>query len=146
MRTIMKKVIDGAVYDTSTARALGCTEYSHPGDFHYTCETLFVTRANKYFLHGEGGAMSQYAKSLGGGTFQGSEKIIPLSLDEAKKWAEENLTGDEYEAAFGKIVEDDKAYLSLSVSPEAKRKLQEISSKTGKSISAIVSEWATGKQ
>jgi hypothetical protein len=140
----MKKVIDGAVYDTSTARELGCTEYSHPGDFHYTCETLYVTRANKYFLHGEGGAMTQYAQSLGGGSFQGSEKIIPLSIDEAKKWAEENLTGDEYESAFGKIVEDDKAYLSLSVSPEAKRRLQELSSQTGKSISAIVSEWAVG--
>ncbi len=138
----MKKVIDNSVYDTSTARELGCAEYSNPGDFYWTCETLYVTRANKYFLHGEGGAMTQYAKSLGGGSFQGSEKIIPLSIDEAKKWAEENLTGDEYESAFGKIVEDDKAYLSLSVSPEAKRRLQELSSQTGKSISAIVSEWA----
>ena len=144
----MKKVLGGSVYDTSTARELGCAEYSNPGDFYYTCETLYVSRANKYFLHGEGGAMTQYSKSLGGGSFQGSEKIIPLTLDEAKKWAEENLdhlTGDEYEAAFGKIAEDDKAYLSLSVSPEAKRRLQEISSQTGKSISAIISEWAVSK-
>jgi len=85
--------------------------------------------------------MTQYAKSLGGGSFQGSEKIIPLSLDEAKKWAEENLTGDEYEAAFGKIVEDDKVLLSFSVTPETKRKLQEISSVTGKSMTALLTEW-----
>ena len=137
----MKKVIDGAVYDTSTARELGRTKYSHPGDFHYTCETLFVTRANKYFLHGEGGAMTPYAKSLGGGSFQGSEKIIPLTIDEAKAWAEENLTGDEYEAAFGEIVEVDKVLLSFSVTPEVKRKLQEISSKTGKSMTALLTEW-----
>lgn len=139
----MKKVIDNSVYDTSTARELGCAEYSNPGDYYYTCETLYVSRANKYFLHGEGGAMTQYSKSLGGGSFQGSEKIIPLSIDEAKKWAEENLTGDEYEAAFWKITEEDKVLLSFSVTTETKRKLQEVSSITGKSMTALLTEWVT---
>lgn len=32
-------------------------------------------------------------------------KIIPLSIEEAKEWAEENLSGDEYEYIFGEVEE-----------------------------------------
>lgn len=33
------------------------------------------------------------------------EEIIPMTLNEAKEWAIENLNSDEYEALFGKVEE-----------------------------------------
>ena len=32
---------------------------------------------------------------------------MPITLDNAKKWAEEHLDGNTYEAIFGDVVEDD---------------------------------------
>ena len=56
----MKKVINGALYDTSTAKLLGEDSYSNPGDFQHWVETLYRTKSGKYFLHGKGGAMTKY--------------------------------------------------------------------------------------
>ena len=97
----MKKVIDGALYDTSTAKLLGEDSYSNPGDFQHWVETLYRTKSGKYFLHGKGGAMTTYAVCVSQNEWSGGEKIIPLDLDSAQKWAEEHLDGDEYIRAFG---------------------------------------------
>ena len=51
----MKKVINGALYDTKTAKLLGEDSYSNPGDFHYWTEQLYRTKSGKYFLHGTDG-------------------------------------------------------------------------------------------
>ena len=48
--------------------------------------------------------MSNYAESYGNERY-GGEKIIPLSENEAKKWAENHLDGDEYEKIFGSVDE-----------------------------------------
>ena len=81
----MKKVINGALYDTETAKPLGKDSYSNPRDFHHWKETLYRTKSGKYFLHGKGGAMTKYAVSVGLNEWCGGEKIIPLDLDSAQK-------------------------------------------------------------
>lgn len=48
--------------------------------------------------------MSNYAESYGNERY-GGEKIIPLSENEAKEWAERNLDVEEYEAIFGEVEE-----------------------------------------
>ncbi len=101
----MKKIINGKKYDTDTARFIGYAGYSHPGDFGFYVEHLYRKRTGEYFLHGIGGAMSKYARKIGLNEWSGGEEIIPLSLEEARKWAEEHLNADEYELAFGKIEE-----------------------------------------
>jgi hypothetical protein len=97
----MKKIINGKKYDTETATPIG--QYNNGkavNDFRYYWEQLYRKRTGEYFLHGKGGPMSKYAHSAGDG-YDGGEKIIPLSQDEAREWAEACLDYDDYVAAFG---------------------------------------------
>ncbi len=126
----MKKIINGKVYDTDKAKELGT--YANAGswrDFSHLEETLYRKKTGEYFLHGEGGPATKYAKAVDQNSWSGGERIMPMTYDEAREWAEEHLEADEYEAIFGEIVEDDgagKQVVSISVSPakweQAKRK------------------------
>lgn len=132
----MKKVISGALYDTETAKLLGEDSYSTPRDFAHWRETLYRTKSGKYFLHGEGGAMTKYAVSVGQNEWSGGEKIIPLDLDSAQKWAEEHLDGDECIKAFGEPEER----TTVMILAATKAKLSDIKAKTGKSFGDIIAE------
>lgn len=103
----MKKVINQKRYDTATAKELGYSQHNYPGDLNYVCETLYRKRTGEFFLHGEGGANSRYSEQIGQNEWSGGEQIIPLSVESAQKWAEEHLSGEEYEQIFGEIEEDD---------------------------------------
>lgn len=99
----MRKVIGGRLYDTDKAKFLGYAGYSHPGDFSYWIEHLYRKKTGEFFLHCIGGPMSRYARRTGLDEWTGGEEIRPLSLKEAREWAEENLNADEYKQAFGAI-------------------------------------------
>lgn len=104
----MKKIINGKVYDTATAREMDVWASScDVSDFHYYRETLFQKKTGEFFLFGEGGPMSKYAESCGQNKWSGGSRIIPLSYAAAQEWAEEHLDGDDYEKIFGEVVEDD---------------------------------------
>ena len=103
----MKKVIGGKRYDTETAKEMGYDYYGTPRDFNHWTETLYRKRTGEYFLHGEGGPNSKYSQSIGQNEWSGGEQIQPLSVESAQKWAEEHLSGEEYEQIFGEIEEDD---------------------------------------
>ena len=98
----MKKIINGKLYDTDTAKEMGtgCASCS-PRDFHYYSETLYRKRTGEYFLYGEGGPASRYAERVDNNMWSGGAKIIPLDLKGAMEWAEQNLRAEEYEAIFG---------------------------------------------
>lgn len=135
----MKKVINGKVYDTDTARKVGCFDYGAGDRLFGWSETLYVKRTGEYFLLGEGGPGSKYSVCTGVNDFSGSSKIFPMSYDDACKWAEDNLDGDEYIAEFGAIAEDDTnakltLYLPASTIERAKRKVAQ----DGTTLSAYV--------
>lgn len=132
----MKKVISGALYDTETAKLLGNYSYSNPGDFGHWKEALYRTKSGKYFLHGSGGPMTKYAVSIGLNEWSGGEKIIPLDLESAQKWAEERLDGDEYIRAFGEPEER----TTIMISAATKARLSDIKAKTGKSFGDIIAD------
>lgn len=112
----MKKVIKGKRYDTETAQIMGTYDKGLPTDLGYICETLYRKTTGEFFLHGEGGAYTKYAKATGQNSWRGGELIIPLSVEAAKEWAEEHLDGDEYEKIFGEIEETgEKKMISLTL-------------------------------
>lgn len=108
----MKKIISGKIYDTETAELVG--SWSNAGswrDFSHIEEELYRKRTGEFFLHGEGGPMTQYARATGQNSWSGGERIMPTSFAEAREWAEKHLDGDEYEKIFGEVVEDETMVL-----------------------------------
>lgn len=105
MVNTMKKIIDGKLYNTETAKKIATwsNTYGH-GDFKYCEETLFKKKTGEYFLYGEGGALSKYARSCGNNSCGGNE-FIPLSENEAKEWMEIHADADDYIAEFGEVEE-----------------------------------------
>jgi len=101
----MKKIINGKLYDTSTATLISSAEYSYPGDFSHWREELYRKKTGEFFLYGKGGPMSKYSRKIGQNEWSGGEKIHPLTLREAQEWAEEHLDAEEYEQVFGVVEE-----------------------------------------
>lgn len=86
----MKKVINGKVYNTETADLIA--EYSNGyryNDFNYLEETLYRTKKGQFFIAGEGGAISKYAKYTGDSSCYGKD-IELLTCAEALTWCEDN--------------------------------------------------------
>jgi len=103
----MKKIIGGKVYDTATAKKMASwSNMADVRDFHQFSETLYRKKTGEFFLHGEGGPLTQYAQTVGTNSWRGGERIMPMTFAEAKAWAEEHLDGEEYEAIFGAVTED----------------------------------------
>ncbi len=105
----MRKVINGRIYDTTTAVKVGSTYggSEYVTDFTYWQETLYRTpRSRQYFLLGEGGPMTRYARRVGPNEWIGGERIIPLSEEEALRWAERHLDAETVEAEWPHRVED----------------------------------------
>lgn len=101
----MKKIINGKKYDTTTANRIGYYNNGYPyTDFRWCEETLYRKSTGEYFLFGEGGAMSEYAKELFDKITHGSE-ITPIDEDYAREWCEKNLSVEMYEEIFGEVQE-----------------------------------------
>ena len=102
----MKKIINGKKYDTDTATRVG---HFHNGffnsDFHYLEEDLYQKKTGEFFLCGEGGALTKYRCQVDGNMWGYGSEIIPLSIDEAKAWVEEHMSGNDYEDIFGEVDE-----------------------------------------
>lgn len=136
----MKKIINGKVYDTETAKCVGRRENGrYASDFEWFAEALYQKRTGEFFLHGEGGPMSKYAESAGNNCWTGGQSIIPLTYEAAHKWAEKNITADEYEAIFGPVLEDESKHtLTLYMSVTAIEKAKRAASQEGLSTSAYI--------
>ncbi len=88
------KVIGGSRYSTLTATEI-CT-YRSPAyrdDFQYEVTSLYVTQKGRFFLAGEGGALSRWSRAVAGGTAEG-EGLVPVSETEAREFAEAHADAD----------------------------------------------------
>jgi len=101
----MRKIINNRAYDTETADCLGFYTNNLPNsDFRSFEEVLYRKKNGEFFLRCSGGALTEYAKVCGDNRGWGDE-IHPFDESEAKEWAQQNLTGEEYEEIFGKVEE-----------------------------------------
>ncbi len=139
----MKRIINNKKYDTETARMIGSDSYSNPRDFNHWEETLYRKRTGEYFLYGKGGPNSRYSKRIEQSCWSGGEEIIPLTYENARRWAEEHLPVNEYEAEFGEVSEDDSSE-TINVSMPAallaklRRQAQENETSVSKIITALI--------
>lgn len=102
----MKKILEGKVYNTETARVIGTWSNNLPiSDFRNETATLYVTKKGNFFVAGESGPMGSFAHSEGNMT-SGGEGLFALSKREALDWAERHLDAEEYEEFFADIIEE----------------------------------------
>lgn len=136
----MKKIINGKVYDTETAKELGSwSNMADYGNFAQFSETLCRKKTGEFFLYGAGGPATKYAVAEGSNSWRGGERIMPLSFAEARSWAEEHLDGDEYEAIFGVVAEDEsRVQVCYSLSAAAAETVKRRAAELGISASAYV--------
>lgn len=129
----MQKIINGKKYDTGTAAEVA-EWHNIPDvtDFEYCSETLYRKRTGEYFLHGEGGARSRYAVSHGNNEWGGGESIEPLTYEAARRWAEEHMGAEAYEAEFGEVSEDGgMVAATFRISESTRAKIQREASRRG---------------
>ena len=136
----MKKIIGGKMYDTSTAKLVGSWENTKDvRNFHRVEEKLYQKRTGEFFLHGAGGPASRYAHVCPHSGWDAGEKIIPLSWEDAREWAEDHLDADDYEGIFGEVAEDDsRTVVTLSISTGAWERAKRAAAQAGVSLSAYI--------
>lgn len=134
----MRKVIKGTVCDTETATRLGTCGHDITNRLHRWTETLYRTKSGRYFIHGEGEPGSRYAKAEDDGHWKSGEQIDIITKEAAEKWAEEHLSGDEYEAAFG--LPDEVPKITIELTPENRRKLDDIRAANGMKFVDIIND------
>lgn len=136
----MRKIIDGRLYDTEKAHLIG-EPWSPDGigydDFDWCEETLYRKRTGEYFLYGEGGPKTRYARPYGQSGWQYGDRIMPLTYDEAREWAESHLEASEYEAEFGTPAEGDAA-LMARVPMATYEAIRREASQTGRTIREVI--------
>lgn len=138
----MKKIINGKLYDTETAKEVGLRAHGgDPRDFHYFVERLYRKRTGEYFLHGEGGPMTQYARTIGQNQWSGGEKIMPLDYQAAREWAEKYMDADDYMEEFGPVSEDgngERTVLTISLDVATAERIRRAAQEAGMSVSALI--------
>ena len=101
----MKKILNGKLYDTNTANFCGCDSNGYGvGDYLYYSESLYRKKNGEFFLYGTGGAGTKYCENHGN-TRSGGDMIIPYTEEEAKEWASEHISVDDYMELFGAVEE-----------------------------------------
>lgn len=133
----MKKIINGRQYDTDKAQYMGGD--SGGEGFTYWSEELYQKRTGEFFLYGEGGARTRYARAISDNSWSGGEKIIPLSLEAAREWAEEHLDGEKWTAIFGAPVENaEPVALNLQIRGDLMARLRMLALERGQTLTACV--------
>jgi hypothetical protein len=102
----VKKIVNGKSYNTSTATEVcDIGNGLRKGDFKWDDSALYVTKKGAYFLAGEGGPASRWAREYSNMRI-GGRGIKPLSIGEALSLAEEHAPADVIEEFFGDMIEE----------------------------------------
>lgn len=136
----MKQIIKGKLYNTETAKELGSwANYGGWRDFQHMEETLYIKKTGEYFLFGEGGPMTKYAERVEQNGWSGGSRIMPMSYEEARQWAEEKLDADKYEEIFGPVAEDDsKTTATISINAAKWESAKRTAQQKGMGISEYI--------
>ena len=124
----MKKIINNRVYDTSTAKR--CSDPVDIGsieEYDFYALTLYQKRNGEFFLFRD--------------VFRGplDDGIVPLSYEDARQWAESNVSANKYEELFGTVSEDDsRASINISLPCSLIEQARRIAAAQNISLSAYV--------
>jgi hypothetical protein len=101
----MKLTINAQVYDTQKATPVAKVANEGASKLRSVVETLYRSHHGNWFLHGKGGALTEYAQRRAE-TITSGERITPMTEAEALDWCELNVAQDAIEHYFGHLIED----------------------------------------
>ncbi len=137
----MKRVINGAVYNTESAIYIGIyNSRKELDDMRRFTEELYRTRSGKFFLLLSGARNPQYH------TKRNEPKIVSLAFEEAQNWVKEKLSPEQFQTLFGLPEHPEKKQnMHISLSAKTVHLLNQKRAETGTSISELI-EWAVEAQ
>jgi len=137
----MQKIINGKKYNTETAEQVGFySERYGRNDFNWLEETLYKKRTGEFFLFGEGGPASRYCTWIDSRNRASGDKIIPMTFDEAREWAEKHLEVEEYEEIFGEVEEGEMKGVMYSLPVAAIEKVKRVAQERRCSASQVIED------
>ena len=137
----MEQTVNQKTYNTETAKPLGNWQRGYSSEKGYISETLYMTDAGDYFLHGEGGPRSRYAQRVGMNTWGYGERIIPMSDEEAHAWAENHLTESTLHHVFVQTAYDGcLTPMMIHLKCTTAERLQKLAAEQGRDVSALAEE------
>lgn len=133
----MKKIINGLMYDTETAKELVEWDNGLPAyDLDSVTEILYRKKNGQLFLYGR----ADYPDEITGKDTP-CEIILPATIDEAKEWAEEKASADKYEEIFGKVSEGGELRtVSTQLTTDNWDKLHQLAEDQKTSVSELINK------
>ena len=137
----MKKVINGKVYDTGKAKLIA--EAHHPDCIEYATgkglqQYLYQKKNGEFFLHADGAAI-ELQNVLQSGEYRPGKSIYPMTYEQAQRWAERELSADQWENIFGDPEDDDtQVSVNLSMTAKEANTLKRDAAKAGMTVSAYI--------
>ena len=129
----MKKIFRGRKYDTDTATRIAEHQHLRLGDIGSYVETLYRKRSGEYFLFRE----------LFGPIEEGVNpcQFTPLKFEEARQWAEENTTAEEYESEFKALEEDEEKTVAVyNIEKRVHAKIKRLAAEQGITASQLLTK------
>lgn len=135
----MKKIINGKVYDTEKAQLVAEAHHDSikDADGKSLKQWLFRKKTGELFVQVEGSALE--LQNIFQSGYRPNAGIYPLTYEQAQRWAERELTAEQWESIFGDP-EDDDTQVSVNLSMTAKEAavLKQNAAKAGMTVSAYI--------
>lgn len=122
----MQKLIKGKRYSTSTAQRI--TDYGEnlTNVLYRRYECLYAKNDGDLFLYASGGAMTIY-----GARGEDGEQIIPMTTEQARKWADAHGKTEDLEVFLSSIDPQKDVSISVKMGSWEKQKLDEAAARAG---------------
>jgi hypothetical protein len=135
----MKRQIGTKTYDSDRAYIVASWDNGlPPGDPAREDERLHRSKSGLFFIYGQGGPASKYAK-LRKGEWLAGEGITPISVDDAVALGRERMTDDDFQREFTRGGKDEGGKIAqIKMSPEQAGWLKSRREQTGETYNDII--------
>ncbi len=143
----MKKILNGKLYDTDTARLIADVPHTNITGSEGACEQRLYLKKNGEFFLWLSGARSEIVSNmaLDNGVHDRERHFYPISYEQARKWAESEMSADEWLELFEPEEDDSTSQLALRISTTAYNKLKRAAQVEGKSLRQKIEELINAK-
>lgn len=122
----MRKIIKNKVYDTDTAMLIKQADHPNITSGEGSCkQSLYRKKTGDYFLFVDGARTDVFhSLALENNAHDRERHIYALTYEQARSWAEEEMTADEWLEIFEPVEDDSLTAFNLTLSASAVSKFR----------------------